>query len=251
MARISIRNLRLDVPLYVQSERSAKSWVGMIVSAAFQPPKREYATLLQDINLEASDGDRIAIIGRNGAGKSTLLQVLTGAYRPTQGSVVIEGSRQALLNIALGFSGEATVKENILLRSSAMGMKLASVRDHIDEILDFAGLKDKASHRLQTLSTGQKMRLGFSISTTLQHDVMLLDEWIGTGDVQFVQKASDRMMSRVDGSKIVVVASHSSDLLRKVCNRGILLEKGRLIFDGSVEDTIGEYENLLAKDKKK
>ena len=215
--------------MYVQPERAVRGWSGLLLGAAFDAPRRRFARILSDISFEANEGDRIAILGRNGAGKSTLLRVLNGVYTPTAGNVHVSGSCQALLNISLGFNGEATVRENIFLRGTAMEIPAARLREHMDAILDFAGLRHKSTHRLRTLSSGQRVRLGFAISTAFQHDIMLMDEWLGAGDSSFVEKASDRMADRVGGSKIVMLASHSVGLLRDICNKGLLLEAGRLV----------------------
>jgi ABC-type polysaccharide/polyol phosphate transport system ATPase subunit len=243
--RVKAENVTLQVPIFVQRERKARSWSSMLFGAAFDPPRREFRTLLDDISFEARDGDRIAILGRNGAGKSTLLRVLNGVFQPTRGSVSIEGSCQALLNISLGFSVDATVRENIFLRGTAMGMKTVVLRELVEPILDFAGLQHKAGHRLRTLSSGQRMRLGFAISTAVQHDIMLMDEWIGAGDAAFIHKARDRMRNRVDGAKIVVLASHNTALLRDVCNRGLVLDGGRVQYFGDIAPAIKTYETIL------
>src|SRR5690606_9170129 len=124
--------------------------------------------------------------------------------------------------------------ENIFLRATAMGVPSGHIHDMVEPVLEFAGLGHVRNRRLSTLSTGQRMRLGFSISTHAQHDIMLLDEWFGTGDFQFVRRARERMASRVEGSRIVVVASHNSFTLKKLCNRGVLLEQGKVVFDGAV-----------------
>jgi lipopolysaccharide transport system ATP-binding protein len=247
--RVSIRldRLALEVPIYLQRERESRSWLGVMLGAAFDPPRRELRTLLRDIAFEAKEGDRIALLGLNGAGKSTLLRVLNGVYAPSSGNIEVCGSRQALLNISLGFNNEATVRENIFLRGNAMGMKSALIRELIEPILEFAGLQEKASHRLRTLSSGQRMRLGFAISTAVQHDIMLMDEWVGAGDAEFMAKAKERMQSRVAGSKIVVLASHSLGLLSDVCNRGLVLDGGRLVFDGPIDAGLKAYHDVVVR----
>jgi ABC-type polysaccharide/polyol phosphate transport system ATPase subunit len=201
--------------------------------------------LLDDISFELGEGDRLAILGRNGAGKSTLLRVLNRVYQPSDGSLTIDGSCQALLNISLGFSGEATVRENIYLRGIAMGLNAAFLRGQIDEILEFSGLQEKVNHRLRTLSSGQKMRLGFAISTCVQHDIIMMDEWVGTGDAEFMLRAKERMQGRVGGSKIVVLASHSISLLNGICNKGIVLERGRLVHAGDIASSLKAYHVLM------
>lgn len=244
---IKARNLALDVPIFLQNERAVGGWAGMFLGAAFDPPRRSLVRLLDGIDLDINEGDRLAILGRNGAGKSTLLRVLNRVYQPTSGEFELRGSCQALLNMSLGFNGEATVRENIFLRGVAMGLRSNFLKSQIEPILDFSGLHEKVNHRLRTLSSGQKMRLGFAISTSVQHDIVLMDEWVGAGDADFMAKAKARMASRVGGSKIVVLASHSVGLLRDICNKGIVLERGRLMHVGDIASSLTYYHQLLAQ----
>jgi len=248
-ARIRLHEVSLDVPIYLQRERSAAGWGRMFMGAAFDPPKRRLVRLLDDISFELREGDRLAILGRNGAGKSTLLRVLNRVYQPTSGSVEVEGSCQALLNMSLGFNQEATVRENIFLRGVATGLKASFLRSHVDPILEFSGLAEKSTHRLRTLSSGQKMRLGFAISTSVQHDIILMDEWVGAGDAEFMAKATERMKSRVGGSKIVVLASHSTGLLRDICNKGVVIERGRVVAFDEITAALKAYHDLLARQR--
>lgn len=242
---IHVRGVSLQVPNYVQDGRPARGGVAVtLISAALSRPRREFRTILSDISLEAVEGDRIALLGRNGAGKTSLLRLLSGAFLPTRGTIEIHGSMQSLLSLGLGFLTEATVRENIFLRSAAMGLRASQVLPQLESILEFSGLRHAASHRMATLSSGQRMRLGFAVSTCVQHDIMLLDEWFGAGDAEFVQKARDRMSSRVEGSKIVVLASHNFKMLRQVCNRGLVLDQGRILFSGSLEDAIKAYKDV-------
>ena len=244
-AQLTTHRLTLELPIFLQTDRSARSWFSALWGAAFDPPKREFRTILDDISFSAAEGDRIGVVGRNGAGKSTLLRVLTGAYQPTRGWLDIAGSRQALLNISLGFNGEATVRENVILRGTAMGLRTKQLRELMEPVLDFAELGEKANHRLKTLSSGQRLRLGFAIATAVQQDIMIMDEWIGAGDASFIKKARDRMRGRVDGAKIVILASHNFSLLREVCNKGLVIEAGRLEFFGGIDDSLKEYERVL------
>lgn len=247
-ARIQVERLSLDVPAFLQREQaSSAGWGTLFFGAAFDPPKRRLLRLLDGISFELNEGDRLAILGRNGAGKSTLLRVLNRVYQPSEGSVAINGSCQALLNMSLGFNPAATVRENIFLRGIAMGLRASFLRDQVEPILEFSGLREKSGHRLRTLSSGQKMRLGFAISTSVQHDIILMDEWVGAGDADFMRKARERMRSRVGGSKIVVLASHSTGLLRDICNRGIVLERGKLVHAGDITSALKRYHDLLAK----
>lgn len=238
---LRLTNVSLSLPVYLQHDRGYSSWLRTLLAAATDRPERQLRTILRDINLSCADGDRIALIGRNGAGKTTLLNVLTGCYEPTTGRIDVSGTRQALLNVSLGFNFEATVRENVLLRGTAMGIHMAELQDLVEPILDFANLREVAHYRLGTLSAGQRMRLGFAISTSTQPDIMLLDEWIGAGDAEFLAKARQRMQDRVNGSRLLVLASHSPDLLKRVCNRGVVLESGTVQFDGEIGDALRFY----------
>lgn len=246
---IRARNVTLEVPYYLQPERQGGSWLGTLIGAATAVPKRHFATLLDDITFDVKEGDRIALIGGNGAGKTTLLRVFTGAFQPTHGHVDVQGSRQALLNLGLGFSPEGTLHENIYLRATAMGIPAAKVRTMVDSIFDFSELGHLANRRLLTLSSGQRMRLGFAISTAVQHDIMLLDEWFGAGDFSFIRKARERLVDRVEGSKIVVVASHNTELTKKLCNRGLVMRAGGLSFLGPISEALVHYKKIAQEDK--
>jgi lipopolysaccharide transport system ATP-binding protein len=250
-ASIEARNLSLVVPYYAQVEQAQPtSWRATLFGAATSVPRRRFATLLDEVTFSAVEGDRIALIGPNGAGKSTLLRTLAGAFEPTGGSLKVTGSRHALLSIGLGFKNEATVRENIYLRASAMGIPSDSIRELIDPVLEFSGLKDVENRRLLTLSSGQRMRLGFAVSTINRHDILLMDEWLGTGDAEFVRRARERMMDRVNASKILVIASHSQSLLTSLCTRALLLDGGKIAFDGPVAEAFVEYKKMQPIDEK-
>lgn len=245
-AHIKVEHASLLVPMYLQPDRQAKGWLSVLAGAVLDPPRRRYAKLLDDLSFEVKAGDRLAILGQNGAGKSTLLRLLNGVYAPTSGSVVVTGTRSAMLNISLGFSSNATVRENIFLRGAAMDIPTDYLREQIIPILEFAGLVEKANHRLHTLSTGQKMRLGFAISTSVKHDVILMDEWIGSGDDNFTRKARERMSQQVAKDSIMILASHSVGLLRGLCTSGVVIDKGRLLYHGDIESALKFYNAHLA-----
>lgn len=243
---IKAEQLSLAVPTYLQGDRVSSRWRSVFFGAMFDPPRRRTIPLLENFNFTIREGERMALLGQNGAGKSTLLKVLNGAYAPSAGRLTVKGRTQSLVNLSLGFSPQATVRENIFLRGTAMGLATSYIRKHIDDILEFADVPDKVNQRLYTLSTGQKMRLGFAISTSIQQDILLLDEWIGTGDANFKTKAIERLQGRVNGSKIVVLASHRTGILREICNKGMVIDHGRLLFVGDIDEAMEFYQNVLA-----
>jgi ABC-type polysaccharide/polyol phosphate transport system ATPase subunit len=128
-----------------------------------------------------------------------------------------------------------------------MGLRTRQLRELMEPVLDFAELREKANHRLKTLSSGQRLRLGFSIATAVQQDIMIMDEWIGAGDASFIKKARDRMRGRVDGAKVVILASHNFSLLKEVCNKGLVIEAGRLEYFGGIDESLKEYERILLR----
>lgn len=243
---ILARGVGLDLPLYTQNHAAIGR--GLLLRSMFDPPKRSQRKILHRFTFRLVPGDRLAVVGKNGSGKSTLLRVLVGAYPISRGKLEVHGSVQALLNLNLGFNADATVIENIMLRGVAMGMRPGQVAAITDEVLDFSGLQRKAGDRLRTLSSGQRMRLGFSLTTSVQHQILVMDEWIGTGDATFVAKARKRLQSRVDSAEIVVLASHNMKLLEKVCNKGIHLDAGKQAAFGKVRDVVASYRKSLADD---
>ncbi|MBA3928427.1 MAG: hypothetical protein C0521_02440 [Xanthomonas sp.] len=242
---VSLRayNVSLELPTEVhKTGRKGYSDLLATISGAV----RYQSTILSGINFAAADGDRIGVMGLNGAGKTTLLRVLNGAYPPTAGVVRAEGARQSLLSPLLGFSEFASVAENIFLRGTAMGLRYRQLKLAAPEILEFAGLTDRAEYPFYSLSSGQRMRLGFSISTAVQPDILLMDEWLSTGDASFVQRARKRMTDRFEGSRIVVIASHSTGLLRNMCNKALVLDKGMMRFFGEIAEGLEVYRELIS-----
>lgn len=242
--RLHARNVTLELPIDLRGGEHARR--GTLRSTLIGGRERFFRKILSGIDFRAEEGDRIGLLGLNGAGKTTLLRVLNGAFPPTSGRIECAGSVQSLLNPLLGFDENATVVENVYLRGTAMGLRRRQLQAVLDEILGFAGLDAKAGHPLYTLSSGQRMRLGFAISTAIQPDILLMDEWLSTGDAAFLERAQHRMRSRFQGSRIVVMASHSPALVRMLCNKAIVLDEGRMRFFGAVEDALHDYRTVVS-----
>lgn len=242
---IHAQNVSLELPLELQRD-TGRADAGSL-KAALGGRDRFHRRILTGIDFRAEEGDRIGLLGLNGAGKTTLLRVLNGAFPPTSGRVERHGTTQSLLNPTLGFDDHATVVENVFLRGTAMGLRRRQLKAVLDDILLFAGLTEKAGHPLHTLSSGQRMRLGFATSTAIQPDILLMDEWLSTGDAAFLEQAQQRMRSRFHGSRIVVLASHSPALVRIMCTRAIVLHEGRMLHCGPVEDAMEAYRSVVSK----
>jgi lipopolysaccharide transport system ATP-binding protein len=178
---------------------------------------------LKNITLALKDGDRFGVMGPNGSGKSTLLRTLAGVYLPTSGTIEVKGRVASLIDISLGMDGEATGYENIRMRGIMMGLSLKQIRTMEDEIADFSGLGDFLNMPIRTYSTGMHMRLGFAVSTAIEADIILMDEWLSVGDSEFILKAEKRLENFIKRSSILVIASHSNDLIEKITNKTIRL----------------------------
>jgi ABC-2 type transport system ATP-binding protein/lipopolysaccharide transport system ATP-binding protein len=196
---------------------------------------------LDGVTLRIEKGERVALIGANGAGKSTLLRVLAGIYEPTHGTFESVGSVSSLLGISVGLDVEATGYENIFLRGMFMDIPPSVMRSKVDQIAEFTGLGPYLEMPVRTYSSGMMVRLSFAIATSADPEILLIDEWLGAGDAAFFQKAEKRMREFIEKSSILVMASHSMDLLAKWCERGILLKDGRVIGDGKIGDVISSY----------
>jgi ABC-type polysaccharide/polyol phosphate transport system ATPase subunit len=201
--------------------------------------RSQLVTALDDINFELEAGDRLGLVGSNGAGKTTLLKVLSGIYEPTRGVVEIKGRVDALFNINLGFRRDATGRRNIELRGLISGWSSEEIAARMDEIIEFSELGDFIDLPFKAYSQGMAARLAFSIATSFKPEILLMDEWIGAGDPSFQEKARGRMDELAAKAGIIVLASHNHALLRKTCNKALLLEKGRVAAFGPVEEVLG------------
>ena len=196
---------------------------------------------LEDIDLLVEPGERIGLIGHNGSGKSTLLRVVSRVYTPTSGRAVMTGSIGTLIDISLGMNPEATGRKNIYLRGAMLGLTKKTVDQSFEEIVEFSGLGDFIEMPLRTYSTGMQLRLSFAVSTIVIPDILVMDEWLSVGDDSFRAQAEARLKDLVAGSKILVIASHSKELLERTCTRGIVLEHGRIVQDAPIHEVTESY----------
>jgi ABC-type polysaccharide/polyol phosphate transport system ATPase subunit len=250
MAFLRLRNLSVEFPMYQGSSRSLKKLLVATTTygnLARDATDRVLVHALNDLTLDIEDGDRVALIGANGAGKTTLLRVLAGIYYPSRGQVYSSGRISALLDVAVGLNPDATGRENIILRGMYMDIHPREMRARIDEIAEFTELGAYLDMPARTYSAGMMVRLGFAVSTCIPPEILLMDEWLSAGDARFLDKAQRRMEQFVDRSSILVLASHSQDLLRRWCNRGLFLRQGRIISSGPIDEVIATYMDTLPK----
>lgn len=231
MASIRLEDVVLDYPVYNADSRSLRhAMLSLTTGGLVRSDERNitHVRALDGISLTIRAGERVGLRGHNGAGKSTLLRVLAGVYRPTRGTVRIEGRTSPMFDLQAGTNAEFTGYENIRLRCTLLGLSDAEIAAVTPEIAEFCELGNFLHLPLRTYSAGMRSRLLFSIATVTDPDILLLDEWLSVTDKQFKDKAAARMRAFVDRASIVVVATRSSRLLKEVCTHIVTLEHGRI-----------------------
>ncbi len=244
MTYLRAHDLVVDFPIYGAQSRSIKNTLMRAATGgafARDTGDRVVVRALDHVSFELHEGDRVALVGHNGSGKSTLLRVLAGAYDPIGGRLEVRGRVASMLSITLGIDLESTGYENIRLQGILFGMSNAAIERKIDEIAEFTELGDYLSMPLRTYSSGMQMRIAFAVATSIDPEIILMDEWIGVGDAHFMEKADQRLSEFVQRAGLLVLASHSPDLIRKACNKGIVLSHGRVACTGTAEEVLAAY----------
>lgn len=210
---------------------------------------RHHIKALDDVSFSVKKGERVAIIGQNGSGKSTSLKVIAGVTNPTSGKVMVQGSLGTLIEVTVGFSPELTGKENTFLNATIQGLTRKEVKERYDEIVEFSGLGDlNGQNWMETpvkwYSSGMYVRLGFSITTFLNTDILIVDEALAVGDAPFQAKCLKRLDDTVKSGKTLVFVSQSVAKAKSVCSRGIVLERGKMMYDGDIDSAARCYESI-------
>ena len=251
MVSIAVDNLTIDFPIYGSSHRSLRQTLfartGGLIRREGARHKRVVVRALDNISFNLDHGDRLGLIGHNGAGKSTLLKALAGVYWPDSGTIRIDGRISPLFVSAPGLDNEDTGYENIKTCGMFLGMSSEEIDRKAPEIAEFCELGEYLELPVRTYSAGMVTRLCFAIATAIDPDILLLDEGLAAGDARFAARAEDRMQALIQRTRILVLASHSDAMIKAMCNRAALMEKGHIVAFGPVDDVVDQYHRRNAE----
>ncbi|MFD9891694.1 ABC transporter ATP-binding protein [Amycolatopsis sp. NPDC059027] len=242
MVSIEVRGASVDFPIFDAKTRSLKKQVlgkagGKIGTGARVP----VIEALRDITLSLSEGDRVGLVGHNGAGKSTLLRLLSGIYEPTRGSTRVIGRIAPVFDLGVGLDPEVSGYENILIRGLFLGMNRRQMEKRVGDIAEFTELGDYLRLPLRTYSAGMRVRLALGVVTTIDPEILILDEGLGAVDSAFLAKARGRLVDLARRSGVLVFASHADELLRELCTTALWMDEGRIRGHGSLDDVLAAY----------
>lgn len=245
MGLLRAEHLEVDFPLYHGESRSLKKTVFAVASSRGRLGEdtrhRMVVQAVRDVNFELRNGDRLGLIGANGAGKTTLLRALAGIYEPSGGRIVVDGAVFPLLDASQGMNPDLTGRENIRLRGLFNGLDERTIDALQEDVAEFAELAQFIDLPVRIYSSGMMVRLGFAMATAIRPQILLMDEWILAGDAQFMGRARARLETMVEGAEILVLSSHSPDVLLRWCNRLIWMEQGQVRMDGDPEEVLSAY----------
>ena len=220
----------------------------MIFINLFTPKKKkkkDYFWALKDIDFRINKGDVVGIIGTNGAGKSTLLKVVSGVYKPTTGTVEVNGKISPMIELGAGFDAELTARENIYLNGAILGYSKEFLEQKFDDIVKFSELNDFLDVPIKNFSSGMVAKLAFSISTIVEPEILIVDEILSVGDIKFQEKSKNKMMSMINGGTTVLYVSHSIESIKELCTKVIWLDHGKIVKMGNAKKICDEYYKKL------
>ena len=239
---IEVDNVSMKFNLIREKVDSLKDYI-------FKTIKREIQYnefwALKNVSFSVEKGDRVGILGLNGAGKSTLLKVISGVFKPTEGHVDKHGKMVPLLELGAGFDPQYTGKENIYLYGAMLGYTKKFIDSKYDEIVEFSELQKFMDVPVKNYSSGMKSRLGFSIATVVEPKILILDEVLSVGDAKFRKKSEKKIMSMFDSGVTVLFVSHSLEQVQRLCNKAMILEKGKLIAYGDIDPISEQYSKMI------
>lgn len=241
MNMIEVRNVSMRFNMAKEKHESLKEYFLAAVQGKLQ---FEEFYALRDVSFDVKKGDFYGLIGLNGSGKSTLLKVISGVFKPSQGSTVVHGTIAPLIELGAGFDMDLTARENIYLNGTVLGMTPKYIDSKFDEIVEFSELRDFLDVPLKNYSSGMVSRIAFSIATVTKPDVLIADEILSVGDFLFQEKCEKRMNELMSGGTTVILVSHSIEQIERLCNRVTWLEKGRVRMTGDVQTVCDAYKAL-------
>lgn len=261
MLSIVAKDIHVEFPIYDHTARSLKHTFGLrplakgfnrlttrSLNVGGQIGRGESGRVvikaLDGLTFEIQEGDRIGLLGHNGSGKTTLLRTLAGIYEPVSGLISIIGRAFPLFDLQLGMDMDGTGIENIWMRGKLLGLTTEQIEGALDDIVEFTELGEYLEMPIRTYSTGMMVRLAFAISTAVTPEILILDEMIGAGDAAFISRAEARLKRFLAKAGILIIASHATSILRQWCNKGMLLQHGKLIAYGPIDDVVSRYDTV-------
>ena len=243
MVSIDVHDACVDFPIFDAKSRSLKHTMLGVVGGNVAANARKVVVIeaLRGIDLHLEDGDRLALVGHNGAGKSTLLRLLSGIYEPTRGQSLINGRVAPVFDLGVGMDPEISGLENIIVRGLFLGMTRKQMEARVDDIAEFTELGNFLHMPLRTYSTGMRVRLALGVVTSIDPEILLLDEGIGAVDAAFLERAKGRLKDLVDRAGLLVFASHSDDLLEQLCTSALWMEHGTIRQQGPLREVLDAY----------
>ncbi len=238
---IKLENITMEFNLHKEKLDSVKEYFIKLVKRDI---KKDSFKALDDVSFTVNKGDRVGVLGLNGAGKSTLMKVIAGVFEPTSGRVSKEGVIAPMIELGAGFDNQYTGAENIYLYGAVLGHSRKYMEQRFEEIVEFSELKEFIDVPLKNYSSGMRARLGFSIATMVKPDILILDEVLSVGDAKFKKKSEEKLKSMMDENTTVIFVSHNLGQVRRICNKAMILEKGRMIAYGDIEEVAAKYEEM-------
>lgn len=238
---IEVKDVSMQFRLYKEQVDSVKE---LLIKKIKGEIAYENFWALKDVSFSVKKGEAVALVGKNGSGKSTMLKVVAGVLKPTLGSAQLMGTVAPMIELGAGFDFDLTAKENILLNGTLLGHSKIELEERAGEIIQFAELEKFADVPIKSFSSGMVTRLGFSIATAFRPDVLIVDEILAVGDFKFQSKCEDRIGEMLEKGTTLLLVSHSTDQVRRICDRAIMLSAGNKILDGNVDDVCDLYSYL-------
>ena len=238
---IEVKNVSLEFCLYSENGSSIKEY---FIKKVKREISKDSFWALKDISFNVKKGEAVGLVGKNGCGKSTMLKTIAGVLTPTMGTVKVNGTVAPMIELGAGFDPELTARENIFLNGAILGYPQEMLKERFDEIIDFAELKDFVDVPVKNFSSGMTTRLGFSIATIYTPDILIVDEILAVGDFAFQKKCEKRIGDMLNSGTTLLLVSHSTEQVRRICDRAVLINKGKMLIEDDVDTVCDLYTHL-------